>query len=413
MAIHAILLTNAHRPGRSPPARLHSLTSSGPPVSERITVDTDVVVVGAGISGLTVARSLVAAGLDVVVLEARNRVGGRLLSVPCQLETPDQRGALHQRGPLDLGATWFWPNEPRIAALLSELGVKAHAQHLAGDAMYQDTHGTQRLRGNPIDVVSGRISLGAQELAHAVARELPHGTVRFDHPVTVITDATSSAATSATADEASTLPITARTAAGTFRCAHLVLATPPALAISAIEFIPGLDEATATVARRTPVWMGAVTKVVARYPSPFWRDRGLAGAAISHVGPLQEIHDMSGPDGHPAALFGFASPTGIGSPAISTTAVLSQLVTMFGSEAADPEELVIHDWRDEVWTSPPGVEGLQAYDLFGHPCYAEPALGGRLHWASTETTVEYPGHIEGALAAASRAADAIIYAMRR
>jgi monoamine oxidase len=68
---------------------------------------------------------------------------------------------------------------------------------------------------------------------------------------------------------------------------------------------------------------------------------------------------------------------------------------------------LIHDWRYERFTSPPAVVRLIAYHTFGHSIYAEPQMNGRLHWASTETAQENPGHIEGALAAAERAADAV------
>jgi len=99
-----------------------SFTQSQTAVPER----TDVVVIGAGIAGLVAARRLVANDVNVVVLEARDRVGGRLAS--------------HLVGPhaLDLGATWFWSNEPRVQALISELSIPVHQQHIAGDAMYQD-----------------------------------------------------------------------------------------------------------------------------------------------------------------------------------------------------------------------------------------------------------------------------------
>lgn len=53
-------------------------------------------VVGAGIAGLTAARTLTRAGADVVVLEARNRVGGRI-------HTSDLRPGT----PVDLGASWI------------------------------------------------------------------------------------------------------------------------------------------------------------------------------------------------------------------------------------------------------------------------------------------------------------------
>ena len=73
----------------------------------------DVVVVGAGASGLVAAQNLVNAGLSVVVLEARNRVGGRLL----KLDTI--RG-----GWVDLGAQWVGPTQTRALALLKHLGLK-------------------------------------------------------------------------------------------------------------------------------------------------------------------------------------------------------------------------------------------------------------------------------------------------
>jgi len=348
--------------------------------------DVDVVVVGAGIAGLAAARTLRACGLDLVVLEARNRVGGRLLSFPAD------------GGNLDIGATWFWPDEPRISELVADLSIATHPQHLMGDALYQDVHGMQRLAGNPVDVSSWRITAGAQHLAIAVALEFPQHTIRFDHDVAEI---------HSTADH-----VTAQTATGSFRGKHLILAVPPALAVSAIEFAPNLDRRTVEVARATPVWMGAMTKVVAQFRAPFWRDQGLAGAVISHVGPMREIHDMSGRDGSPAVLFGFVPPDPPGRPTVTTAEVLTQLVDMFGRDGGSPDKLVIHDWRDEQHTSPPGVEDLQAYELFGHSCYTAPGLGGRLHWASTEASVTHPGHIEGALAAADRAAKAVVSAIR-
>jgi monoamine oxidase len=72
----------------------------------------DVVIVGAGLAGLTAARTLVAAGVDVLVLEARDRVGGRVFTRPAADGTP-----------LDLGAQWIGPTQQRLAALAAELGL--------------------------------------------------------------------------------------------------------------------------------------------------------------------------------------------------------------------------------------------------------------------------------------------------
>ncbi|WP_458247253.1 FAD-dependent oxidoreductase [Streptomyces sp. MAI_2237] len=141
-----------------------------------------------------------------------------------------------------------------------------------------------------------------------------------------------------------------------------------------------------------------------RYPAPFWRDAGLAGAAISRTGPLRELHDISGPGGRPAALFGFAAAQTTGRDL--EEAVTAQLAQLFGPAAAEPETLHLQDWSGERWTAPPGVHRLTDYSLFGHPLYRRPAMEGRLHWASTETATRYAGHIEGALAAADRAVTA-------
>ena len=79
--------------------------------------DADVLVVGAGLAGLTAARRLEQDGHDVLVVEARDRVGGRTLSGPVPGADPDDPAAV-----LDLGAGWVGPTQDRVLALLGELG---------------------------------------------------------------------------------------------------------------------------------------------------------------------------------------------------------------------------------------------------------------------------------------------------
>lgn len=81
----------------------------------------DVAVVGAGIAGLTAARALTRAGLEVLVLEARDRIGGRLLSA----ELPDG-------SPIDVGGQWVGPTQHRIHDLIRELGLETFPTHTAG-----------------------------------------------------------------------------------------------------------------------------------------------------------------------------------------------------------------------------------------------------------------------------------------
>ncbi|MCK7622858.1 FAD-dependent oxidoreductase [Streptomyces sp. RS10V-4] len=345
----------------------------------------DVLVIGAGASGLAAATALHAAGRDTLCLEARDRIGGRLLSVPAQ----------HPERALDLGATWFWDGEERVRTLVARSGIATFGQHLAGDTLLQEATGVRRLAGNLLDVPSRRFAAGAQRLATTLAAALPGHTLRLNTPVTAIRPDGDG-------------PLAVRTPAGTLYARHLVLAVPPALAAERIDFGGALPSDLVRLARATPVWMGAVAKVVAHYPTPFWRRDGLAGAAFSRTGPLQEIHDMSGPSGEPAALFGFAPARTLGVGA--GEAVTTQLARLFGPAAAAPEALHVQNWSAERWTSPSTVQHLEDYALFGHPLYQQPALDGRLHWASTETATEYAGHIEGALAAGERAARSVLAA---
>ena len=80
----------------------------------------DVVVIGAGLAGLTAARELVRAGFDTVVLEGRDRVGGRTNT------------ALLAGVPVDLGASFVGPTQDAVLALAAELGCPTTPTYCEG-----------------------------------------------------------------------------------------------------------------------------------------------------------------------------------------------------------------------------------------------------------------------------------------
>src|ERR1700747_3711944 len=87
-------------------------------------VDADFCVIGAGFAGLSAALRLKQAGCSVVLLEARDRVGGRTFT-----EVRDD-GLW-----IDRGGAWIGPGQDRIYGLKNEFGVRSYKQYLAGEAM--------------------------------------------------------------------------------------------------------------------------------------------------------------------------------------------------------------------------------------------------------------------------------------
>ena len=142
----------------------------------------DVAIVGAGLCGLALARVLTARGLRVQVLEARSRLGGRVLTAHC--EATDQH--------LDLGPTWYWPEtEPRIVALLAELDLSSFNQHDPGDALWltDPSRAPERhLHAGGVHAGARRIQGGAARLVEALASALPPDTVRLDAEVKSLRD---------------------------------------------------------------------------------------------------------------------------------------------------------------------------------------------------------------------------------
>src|SRR5215218_536638 len=84
----------------------------------------DVVIVGAGLAGLTAARELEGAGVAVLVIEAQDRVGGRTMAGRVAGTT------------VEMGGQWIGPGQRRISALAGDLGVETFPTHLPGRTVF-------------------------------------------------------------------------------------------------------------------------------------------------------------------------------------------------------------------------------------------------------------------------------------
>ncbi|HEX5730763.1 NAD(P)/FAD-dependent oxidoreductase [Microbacterium sp.] len=94
-----------------------------------VELNRDVVIVGAGAAGLTAANELRKAGLSVAVLEARDRVGGRLW-------TDVIDGAI-----LEIGGQWVSPDQEALIETLADLGLETYERYREGDSVYVDEAG--------------------------------------------------------------------------------------------------------------------------------------------------------------------------------------------------------------------------------------------------------------------------------
>ena len=112
-------------------------------------IESEIAVVGAGIAGLTAASTLAREGVDVVVLEARDRVGGRVWNTEIGGEANE------------LGGQWVAPYQSAMHALLEELGIELFPSFREGEHVYIDPAG----HGPPLRRVTTRRSARASERA--------------------------------------------------------------------------------------------------------------------------------------------------------------------------------------------------------------------------------------------------------
>ncbi len=99
-------------------------------------MDADVIVVGAGLAGLTAARDVTAGGATAIVLEARDRVGGRLLNE-----------SIGDGQIVEVGGQWIGPGQERVAALARELGLETFPTWTEGENVIEVGGELKRYRG--------------------------------------------------------------------------------------------------------------------------------------------------------------------------------------------------------------------------------------------------------------------------
>ncbi|WP_028025944.1 flavin monoamine oxidase family protein [Enterovibrio calviensis] len=361
---------------------------------------TDTVIIGGGLSGLYAAHLLELHGHDHVVLEARDRFGGRIVSTPLNDDT---------RSMVDLGPSWYWPNiNPQLSALVETLGIAFYKQFSDGRYL------VDKMRDAPPQAVdigydimpdTYRIQGGMKALINGLLEKLPPEKRLLKTQVNAVSKQADGTYLVEYERHGGNGDI------GTLSAKHIVFAMPLRLVAKNIRFQPALDPTLKKAFDSTETWMAAHAKAVLIYETPFWREMGFSGSASSSVGPLVEIHDASPEiNGEPTygAIMGFM---GINGSARKTAGdetlkklVLQQAVRLFGQAAAHPIRVEYVDWYQEPLTATQediatlhGVYGINTKD-HTHP---------NILFAGTEASRGYGGYLEGALDAASHAVSII------
>src|SRR5450756_916465 len=327
----------------------------------------DTAIVGGGLCGVVLARSLNRQGRAVALFEARDRLGGRILSV-----AGNGSGMA-----MDLGPTWFWPDtQPLMKNLVAELGLVSIPQHDDGSHLHLNDpdKAPDRVEGKALHAGARRLPDGMAQLIDTLAVELPPDLVHFNHALAEVVDGGDHVVLTLAAGD-DVIEIKAR---------HVVLAIPPRLLDQDVCFQPDLDEATREAMRGTETWMAAQAKVVVPYARAFWREAGQSGNAfVTHEqAVIGEIFDAC--DGNPgnAALGGFLalSPElradfSVGLPLL----MASQLVQVFGA-ALESTGQHYQDWATEPFTcsARDRTASRGEYAGIANPMLRRPLWGGRL-----------------------------------
>ena len=447
-------------------------------------LETEIVVVGAGIAGLTAASTLAREGVDVVVLEARDRVGGRVWNTEIGGEANE------------LGGQWVAPYQSAVHALLDELGIELFPSFRDGAHVYVDPSGkAHRYEGHdaPMGSASERafeeadakLDALAEELdpeapwAHPDARELDSITfeawLRAEVADQMAQDLLRSwLAGGFLAKPANTFSLLQGLwmiagAGGTYelfepdqclatrvvggsqlipirlaeRLGDRVLLEAPARDIRWSDAGVEVDAETATVSARAaivavppnlteairfrpalPAWrqrlaqslsQGSITKVLAVYEQPFWREEGLSGQGFAPYELVRELYDNSPPSASAGVLVTFlagenAERAGRMSAGDRRAAVLEGMAKYVGPRALEAVDLIETDWSAEEWTR--GAYGT-SYGPGGLSRFGEDLRRpiGPIHWACTDIAGVGHIHMEGAVRSGERAAKACLEAV--
>lgn len=414
-------------------------------------IDVDVVVVGAGCCGLSAALELHRRGLSVVVLEARDRVGGKTDSV---FDDAGRR--------IDAGGQFLCRDMPLVRRLAADAGTPLVHVDQRG-AVVEVMEGERMVRrggGGPFRSAGGVLDDLARfdvdhtmsvrqwidglaistEVRAALAASLEGvwchdldtlsmaGLVASDRRTPLTTDELESFPADSmhslalwmaselgervvlgrpvTGIEVSGDAVQVKTNDGVLHCREVVVAVPPQV-LGSMVFSPALPDPVTSAASRFEA--GQVLKFVVSYDRAFWRDHDHCGT-VQSARPGFYVTESNDSTSDPR-LVAFVAGPGVGdwlvlAPEQRIARLLGLIAAAHGDEALQPRWSMQRDWLPDRW----GGGGYCAVLTAGSdPAVIDVLREGiaRVSFASTELALSFPGYVEGALARGAEVADVV------
>lgn len=334
----------------------------------------EIVILGAGLAGLTAAYGLESRGISYQVLEARERIGGRVHTITTET------GAT-----IEMGATWFADKHIHLMELIKKLEVPYQQQYTGSSVLYDyaNPDRTAQLFALPANNEAQYLfSEGTQSLVEALHHMIKPQSIQLGQHVRKL----------AFEEDQVLISVNDRKV----KAKRVINTLPPNLFINTIEVTPGLPESLVEVLSKTHTWMGESIKAGLEYPTDFWRSHEI-GTLLSQFGPAQELHDHSHEGKAGNVLKGFInSDLHMQGREAREEKVLDQMRFYFGPELPIPKYYEA-DWRSESFTFYPYSSEVMPHQHNGNPMLRESFFDNRLYFAGSETAQVFPGYLDGAV----------------
>jgi monoamine oxidase len=342
-----------------------------------------IIIVGGGLSGLTTSYLLSKKNIQVTVLEASSRLGGRIQTIKGSLDTP-----------LELGATWFSDMHQNLIDLIDTLGLKKYPQFSKGTSLFQTKsfEPPQKFFVPEAENPSYRLAGGTQTLIDSLVNYIPSENIKLNTGVVSVKEIENEIAVETVHGER-------------FYADKVILCLPPQLIHAKIKFYPLLPENIIQILPTVQTWMAGAIKFVLEFEKPFWREKGFSGMLYSHAGIVVEMYDHTNVEENKFGFTGFLNGGASSySQDVRKELVLRQLTELLGEDI-----LNFNYYTDKIWTDEFVLNGNQIiqrpHQNNGHPLLQKSYMNDKVHFAGTEAATEFSGYMEGAIISALKIAD--------